>query len=354
MRHLAAALTFCFFALFAQVAAAQERGFSVGEKHITLTDETRLVKAANGFAGAPVRRIDVTVWYPAEPARSAKSAAKPASPRIAKGGPWPLIIYSHGTYGWAANASHLVSHLVRAGYVVAAPDYPLTSRAAYTKVTGADISDVAQQTRDIRFIIDKLLAHAELGPAIDASQIGTTGHSLGAVTSYFASFGGQTRDPRIKAVALTGAGDPVQAALSADMGLTGTWNAAVSVPVLFLSAEKDVFARITGRPYAAFSRLEAPKYEAMIRRGVHVRFGDNADEPADGTNPDCRFFAAAGMKVPGCDDKGPFLSPARQQAINRAVVLAFFDAYLKDDAAQRARLRSLPAEFPEIDARFEE
>ena len=29
---------------------------------------------------------------------------------------------------------------------------------------------------------------------------------------------------------------------------------------MFLQADKDVFARMTGRPYAAYARVEAPKY----------------------------------------------------------------------------------------------
>ena len=43
--------------------------------------------------------------------------------------------------------------------------------------------------------------------------------------------------------------------------LAGTGHAAVSVPALFLSAEKDVFARMMGRPGAAYSRLENATFE---------------------------------------------------------------------------------------------
>ena len=107
------------------------------------------------------------------------------------------------------------------GYVVAAPNYPLTSRNAHTEVRFADISDVSEQVKDVSFIIDSLLADPVLGKFIDKDRIGTTGHSLGAVTSYFASFGMRTRDPRIKATAPIAGGDPVQTALDNEMGLAG-------------------------------------------------------------------------------------------------------------------------------------
>ena len=58
-----------------------------------------------------------------------------------------MVIYSHGTFGRADNASHLTKFLARRGYVVIAPDYPLSSSNAYTHITFADISDVAEQTR---------------------------------------------------------------------------------------------------------------------------------------------------------------------------------------------------------------
>jgi predicted dienelactone hydrolase len=301
-----------------------------------------------GFEGAATRRLDLHVWYPAD----ATQRSDPAT--LAKGGPFPLVIYSHGTFGSADNAMHLVEHLVRHGYVVAAPDYPLTSSAAFTHIRFADISDVAQQTRDLRFIIDRLLADPVFGPAIDPTKIGTTGHSLGAVTSYFTSFGAQTRDPRIAATALIAGGDPVQSALMSDMGLLGTGHAAVRVPVLFLSADHDVFARTTGRPHASYSRVEGPKTEVMIKGGVHVWFRGTPEVPAGGKNPDCLFFermmpttVMPGCETPNDPKRGGLIDPARQQAITRAAVLDFFDGYFNRDAAALARLRGLHRQFKE-------
>ena len=196
---------------------------------------------------------------------------------------------------------------------------------------------------------NRLLADPVFGPAIDQSKIGTTGHSLGAVTSYFTSFGTQTRDPRIAATALIAGGDPVESALMSDMGLLGTGHAAVHVPVLFLSADHDVFARITGRPHASYSRVEGPKTEVLIKGGVHVWFRGTPEVPTDGKNPDCLFFERMmpTTVMPGCETRGGLIDPARQQAIARAALLDFFDGYLKMDAAALVRLRGLHREFKE-------
>jgi predicted dienelactone hydrolase len=220
----------------------------------------------------------------------------------------------------------------------------------------ADISDVGQQTRDVKFIIDRLLADAGIGPKIDATKIGTTGHSLGAVTSYFTSFGAQTRDPRIAATALIAGGDPVTTALTQDMGLFGTAHAEVRVPALFLSAEKDVFARTTGRPYAAYSRVEGPKTEVMIRGGIHVWFRGTPEVLADGKNPDCIWFERnmPSRTMPGCETRGGLIDPARQQAITRDALLAFFDGYLRKDAKALARLRALGRTYREVSLRAED
>lgn len=325
--RIIAALMVMWLAIAPQSVLAAHHEKAPVEVDRSYVDAKRGIKASQGFAGSETRRIDLKVWYPADNAD----------------GPHPLIIYSHGTFGFASNAMHFVKTLVDAGYVVAAPNYPLTSRNAHTKVKFADITDVHNQVKDISFIIDSLLADPELGPMIDAEKIGTTGHSLGAVTSYFATYAMTKRDPRIKALVPIAGGDPVQTALDNGMGMGGSRHAEVSVPVLFLSADRDVFARMTGRPHTAYSRVEGPKYELLIKNGVHVWFRDGTDQPEGNKNPDCIFFETnmPGMNVPGCDERVPLIGPERQQEITRMALVTFFDAYLKGDEAALARLQSM-------------
>lgn len=346
MRALAALMV-----LLAPVAQATEPAFGFGATETSYVDTSRRIKASAGFAGAAERRLDLMVWYPSTLARDGSGR-----PALAPGGPWPLVIYSHGTFSKPDSAMHLVRELVRRGYIVVAPNYPLTSSTAFTKVTRADITDVIEQTRDIRFLIDKLLADPFFKPAIDPSRIGTTGISLGAVTSYFASFGAQARDPRIKATAPIAGADPVQSALQSSVGMEGTMHAPVSVPVLFVSGDQDIFAKTTGRPHSAYMRLESPKYEVMIKGAPHLWFGDGAVQPAGGKNPDCVYFERAipGQTMAGCPATAPLIEPEREKLITRTAVADFFDAYLKKDAAALVRLRAIDQTFAEASLLREE
>lgn len=331
----------------ASTAFANKSSSGVGVQTITMVDVSRTVNAAPGFAGSPTRRIDVTIWYPAS--SSAELPLKDAP--VANGSPRPLVIWSHGSYGRADGNMHLVNHLVRAGYIVAAPDYPLSSRAAYTMIKGVNIADVGNQTKDIRFILDQLLASGHWSGQIDKDRIATIGHSLGAVTSYFTSFGSIARDPRIKASVLMGAGDPVQAALAIDMGLIGNWNVPSQSPVLFLSGEHDAFALINGNHHSAYYRVSAPKYEIMIKGGVHIWFGDAGKATTDGSNPDCAMLAGfrAGTILPGCAPGTKLISPRRQQEITRIATLYFLDGYLKGETAKLGLLRKMPKQMPDIE-----
>ena len=311
-------------------------------RRLELVDSTRPTQAVFDFPGAESRRLDTVVWYPA----------------TTQAGLFPLIIYCHGTYGQPDNAMHIVEHLVRHGYMVAAPAFPLTSSAAHTQLPAAHTPDVRNQPADVSLVIDQLLANAELGPLIDPQAIGSSGHSLGGVTTYFLSFAAETRDPRIAANALIAGGDPVGANAAFQFGFEDDVLADARTPVLFLSADKDVFANLSGAQFAAYARLGAPKYELSIRNGVHVYFRDAypGEARGDGRNPDCTFFETnmPGVPIPGCEEPGEFIARERQQEITRDALVTFFDAYLKHDDAALARLRRLASTYPETELRADD
>ena len=337
-------------AALALVSAAPAAAQGVGVARETFVDATRPTKASPPFAGAPDRRLDTWIWYPA--ATDGAAAVDDADPLA--GGPWPLIVYSHGTYGRPDNATHFIEHLVRNGYVVAAPAFPLTSSAAHTQLPAADVTDAGSQPGDVSFVLDSLLAHPRYGPLIDAERIGATGISLGGITTYFLSFGIPTRDERIKASAPIAGGDPPYAALSFGLGFAGVVPAPVSTPALLLVGDADVFEAQTGGPAAAYARLLPPKYQVMIGAAPHVWFGDRDHVPPDDVNPDCLWFESnTGAQPPMCAERRPLIDPARQKEITRDALLAFFDAHLKGDAAAQQRLLAISATYHDVTLRVE-
>jgi len=176
------------------------------------------------------------------------------------------------------------------------------------------------------------------------------------VTGYFLSSGAQTIDSRIGANIMLAGGDPVESVLSFDPGFDGVKHAPVSVPSLFLSAQYDVFANLTGRPLAAYSRVEAPKYEVFIPGGNHIWFRDGNEKHPEGKTPDCIFFESntPGRKLPGCQAPVELIDPEVQTAITRSALLNFYDACLKGDPQALQKLRQIAARFPAVEIRYED
>ena len=333
-------LALCVFVAIGSSAFADSES-ALGLAREVFVDPSRPTKASPPFEGSADRRLDTWIWYPA--------ASEGADAPLSEGAPWPLVVYSHGTYGRPDNATHFCEFLARRGYVVAASAFPLTSSVSHTKLPAADVSDGGSQPGDVSFLIDSLLAHPRFGPLIDAERIGATGISLGGITTYFASFGHPTRDPRIKASAPIAPGDPPYAALGFGLGFNGVTPAPVSVPALLLVGDADVFEAQTAGSEAAYARLRPPKYRVDIRAAPHVWFGDRDHVPPNNVNPDCVWFEEnTGQKPPMCKERRALIEPARQKAIVRYALAAFFDAYLKGDPSALERLGAIDEVFEEV------
>jgi dienelactone hydrolase len=111
-------------------------------------------------------------------------------------GPFPLIVHAHGFGGGPPKFTQLLSQWAGAGYIVAAPRFPLSSD---TGPGNAGISDFPDQPGDVSFVIDELLASNDLGPKIDPAHIGVSGLSLGGGTIYGLVWSDCCRDDRITA-----------------------------------------------------------------------------------------------------------------------------------------------------------
>lgn len=115
------------------------------------------------------------------------------------GGPWPLLVFAHGYNVGPQTYLHLCQVWASAGFVVAAPEFPLTDPA----VAGAalDEGDLGQQPGDVRFVITSLLSPAgPIAGRIDPGRIGVAGHSDGGETALAIGFLPGQADPRVRAV----------------------------------------------------------------------------------------------------------------------------------------------------------
>ena len=120
----------------------------------------------------------------------------------------PLVVFAHGFGLLPGTYANLLDAWARAGYVVAAPAFPLERANA---PGGPDESDLINEPRDISFVVDRLLAldttaHGALTGAIDRSRIAVAGHSDGAVAALAAAYDPRFRDARFRAaIVLSGA-----------------------------------------------------------------------------------------------------------------------------------------------------
>lgn len=293
----------------AESSGAPER-LAVGTRVETLVDTTRPTEARGDVAGKPSRTLETFVYYPASgPAGKEPVAGAPAA---TAGSPFPLVVFSHGSgVDTPLRYDLLFRSWAAAGYVVAAPRYPLSS----TALPGSG-SDVVNQPADVSFLIGELLRRSDdaAGPyrgLLDPARIAVAGHSLGGVTTLAVGFNSCCVDRRIRAgVVLAGAADGFPAE---------GWFAGIRTPILVVHGDEDRIVRLA-EGQKVFAGASPPKVMLTVIGGDHNRpYGGSL---ATTENPE-RLGATV---------NGP------TTIVNTAVV-AFLDRYLKDrhDALVRAR-----------------
>jgi fermentation-respiration switch protein FrsA (DUF1100 family) len=288
-------------------AVAPMGTYAVGATTVDLVDADRDTPA-NGTAPATEgRKLPTVAFYPA----AGLPGAVPAEPAVrdeaeARPGPYPLIVFSHGVTARGIFYRGQLAALASAGYVVVAPDYPLSNRQS---PGGPTISDVANQPGDASFLIDAFTDPDGPSPAaavaelVDPDRIGAAGHSLGAVTSLGLGYGACCVEDRVDAVASwAGLLLPMRGQEIPAPGITDR-------PLLLVHGDADATV-----PYAssesAFEAIESP-----------------------------RWF----ISLPGGEHTPPFLSPTSSEtsAVVTDATLAFFDAQLKGDADGIDRLEAI-------------
>jgi predicted dienelactone hydrolase len=170
-------------------------------------------------------------------------------------GPFPLIVFSHGLGGTREGYEYLGRHWASCGYVsvhlqhhgsdaaVWQNAHPMESLRQAIK----DPANAVNRARDVTFAIDKMeIVNREPGVLkgrIDLQHIGMAGHSFGAWTTlavagetFFGPLGGETSlaDPRVKAALPMSA--PVQAK---DKDRLDQIYAKIKIPCLHMTGTLD-------------------------------------------------------------------------------------------------------------------
>ncbi len=349
--------------------------YNVGVRTVTLVDGSRPTAPNGTYPGAPDRTLVTDVWYPA-----ADGQNEPDAQLVPTGGAFPLIVRAHGFSAFKEDSRYLMRQLASWGYIVVAPDFPLSNLYA---PGGAVVSDVGEQARDLSFLIDTYVAaNADsasfLFGRIDTDKIGALGHSLGGATVLVATYHGTIRDPRIDAtIALS----PLACVFLDD------FFDASNVPLLIEHGTVDMITQYTSNGLTPYGYVNAPKYLLTYDGGTHLGFNDrllwgqneNGDDavgcsifvqPGDprpvtfeaNLPPDYLGGAALGIDPSGsmCEPVCPlpppsFMLQARQNFLTKAATTAFFEEKLRDSVSGRRMITGrLDSEAADATLVFEE
>ncbi len=253
---MALALTACSASASGATSSAT-KSYRVASTTIDFIDHSRTTPASNGYPALPDRSLSTLIVYP-----------KPTSGQHQS---FPLIVYSHGFGATAASALPTLDSLASHGYVVAAPDFPLSTTGL---PGGLDLFDFVNQPGDVSFVITRMLdlnrTHSSpLYHQIQVHRIGVAGHSLGAVTTLAVSYNSCCRDSRI------GAAVEMDGELNVPIGPTGEFSGTYfkghNAPLLVVNGTKDTIG-----PYAVsqaiYAKAPAPKYFLSLIGAPHEGF----------------------------------------------------------------------------------
>jgi predicted dienelactone hydrolase len=247
--------------------------------------------------------------------------------------PVPVILFSHGLGGSRRGGSYLGRHWSARGYVVVAMQHAGSDENVWKNLPGregiaamkaaASAANAVARYEDVKSVLDQLSvwndepAHL-LNRRCDLEHVGMSGHSFGAVTTQGVSgqFNPLIRqkftDNRIKAATMFSPSVPGRAQPQVAFGK-------VSIPWLLMTGTRDTSpindttAEDRQRVYPALPDT-IDKYQVVLFEAQHSAFSDDGVRRLAKRNPN-------------------------HHRVILALSTAFWDAYLRQDAAAREWLQ---------------
>jgi predicted dienelactone hydrolase len=286
--------------------------FVAGVRTITFTKQSEVDPEQ-------MRALATTIWYPAPPGSTpvnGQYAGVVDAPLDASEGPYPLVMFSHGSCGYPLQSTFLTAFLATHGFIVVAPPHPGNTIGEFPScgTPQAQVPSAVERPKDISFVIDEMLAADQdsgspFFGAIDETRIAMTGHSFGGLTTFLVA----RDDPRVTvAVPMAPATPP---------------NTVVTVPLLLMLGQVDsTVNNDTAR--GAYDGSETPKYRVEIKHAGHFAFSNGC------------------FPGPDCNPPTTLTQPESQRLVRRWV-LPFLKVHLTGDTSL-APLLAAPAP-PSVD-----
>ena len=231
---------------------------------------------------------------------SAEGRDRLGAPAARGAGPFPLIVFGHGFAVTPGLYARLLRAWAQAGYVVAAPVFPLANANA---PGGPNESDLPNQPGDMRVVISRMLAASnaasgQLRGLIAQRQIAVAGQSDGGDTALAVAYDPRFSDPRVgAAMILSGAEIP---------GIGGFQIAPGGPPLLATQGTADTINPPSATS-AFYDSAPGPKYLLQLLGASHL---------------------------------GPYSTDGPELTVVERVTIAFLDHYLKRTPGSLQRLET--------------
>jgi predicted dienelactone hydrolase len=222
--------------------------------------------------GTP-RTLDTIIWYPAPkgsgPITSAFGAVVGA-PLDPSGGPYPVVLFSHGSCGYPAQSLFLTPLLASRGFIVVAPPHPGNTIFEFPTcgTPAAQTAAFLERPADMIFVLDQIIAAGQdptslFHGVVDGSRVAMTGHSFGGLDVYLVT----ERDPRVT--------------IAVPMAPAALTKPHLDVPSLTMIGAIDTQVNNT-LTRAAYDASVTPKLLVEIEHAGHFAFSDGCFP-----SPDC-------------------------------------------------------------------
>lgn len=320
--------------------------YDVGVSTITITDHERerpltvdvWFPLAKGTTGEPHQYTFVTGDSYESPSAI---SAEPAS--IAPDGPFPLIVYSHGSGGQRYIASNYTETIASHGYVVVAPDH--TGNTAVERVLGTpdDSALIAiNRSQDVEVVIDAMLdpestETAGFVASTDPERIAVTGHSFGGFTTYAVASGYSNELGEVAADSRVDAIIPIAPAVGGDdpdnQLLSDERLASITTPALVIAGTNDQTTPIDPNVRRAWDLTNSePHYRLELVDAQHQSFTDLCDYlEVFPTLRDVNPLVLETVETMGAEGCSPGDMPIeRAQELTNTFAISFLDSVFED------------------------
>jgi predicted dienelactone hydrolase len=357
--------------------------FAIGVRTLQVTDKHRpdILNTKEGGATAFYdRTLTLEAWYPAslasgqqpggeyrtitrDPSIAATlhgKAVRDAVP-LSTGGPFPLVIISHGYPGNRFLLSHLGENLASKGFVVVSIDH----RDSTYDDQKAFASTLYNRPFDQLFVLNEVARLTAAGGGsflsriVDATRAGIVGYSMGGYGVVNVVGGGYSKisetlsgAPPNKMLAERGAANPayvkgldarIKAAIAiAPWGMqVGFWDAdglkGIRTPMLFVAGSVD--------DIAGYEKGTRAVYEGAVNADRYLLTFLNANHNAGAPIPapsEAYAYSEALKSFPFTHYGDAVWDNTRMNNILDHFATAYFDVYLKGDYDKRAYLDVVP------------